>query len=99
MVFALVIKYMTKAITYQYYWLDFILDADVDDALKDADNVLEDIDDGVADQDDVPVEAPVATVTIEAHLRQSKRVAAQLCRGLYPEVAPDPNATSGPRRV
>jgi hypothetical protein len=85
--------------------LVFIRDADdasddVDDTFKDAKNVLEDtIDDGVADQDDVPVEAPVATVPNEAHLRQSKRVAAQLGHGLSVEVAPDPNATSGPRHV
>jgi hypothetical protein len=67
------------------------------------DNVAEDVDDGVAGQDDVPVEAPVATVTTAAPLRRSSRVAAQLFRALYlevtpnPEVAPNPFASSGPR--
>jgi hypothetical protein len=105
MVVALVVEYVTEAIWY-YYWLVFIhvdaeaeADADADDdVLEDADDVLEDVDDGVASQDDVPVEAPVVTVTIAAPLRRSKRVAAQLCRALCSEVAPDPNATSGPRR-
>jgi hypothetical protein len=66
------------------------------------DDVAEDVDDGVAGQDDVPVEAPVATVTIAAPLRRSKRVAAQRCHALClevaPEVAPSSCATSGPRR-
>ncbi len=103
MVVALVVEYVTEAIWY-YYWLVFIhvdaeanADAD-DDVLEDADDALEDVDDGVASQDDVPEEAPVVTVTIAAPLRRSKRVAAQLCRALCSEVAPDPNATSGPRR-
>jgi hypothetical protein len=63
-----------------------------------ADDVLEHVDDGVAGQDDVPVEAPVAAVTIAAPLRRSKRVAAQLCRALCSEVGPSVCATSGPRR-
>jgi hypothetical protein len=89
MVIALVIKYVTEAIWY-YYWSLFIhvdaeADADADDAVfDDADDVLEDVDDGVAGQDDVPVEAPVAAVTIAAPLRRSKRIAAQQCNALGP---------------
>jgi hypothetical protein len=71
---------------------------DADDVLEDVDDVLEDVDEGVAGQDDVPVEAPVATVTIAAPLRRSKRVAAQLCRALCSEVGPSICAASGPRR-
>jgi hypothetical protein len=46
------------------------------------DNVAEDVDNGVAGEDEVPVEAPVVTVTTAAPLRRSSRVAAQLCRAL-----------------
>jgi hypothetical protein len=64
----------------------------------------EDVDEEVAVQDDVPAEAPVATVTIVATLRRSKRVAAQRALGLEvapevpPEVAPNAYATRGGSR-
>jgi hypothetical protein len=61
--------------------LHVINDAD-EDVPEDADDVLEDADNGVAGQDDVPVEAPIAAVTIVAPLRRSKRVAAQRCEAL-----------------
>jgi hypothetical protein len=106
MVIALIAKYVTEAI-WHCFWLVLIHDADdasedADDVFEDVDDILEDVDEWVAGQDDVPVEAPVATVTIAAPLRRSKRVAAQLCRALCSEVAPEVGpsicATSGPRR-
>jgi hypothetical protein len=54
------------------------------------DHLSEDVDDGVVDgQGDEPVEAPVATATIPAPLRRSKRVAAQLSRASCSEVVQD----------
>jgi hypothetical protein len=67
--------------------------------VDDDDYLSEDADDNdeVVAQDDELVEAePVATVTIVAPLRRSKRVAAQraLCQEVAPEVTPEvaPNA-------
>jgi hypothetical protein len=82
-----------------YCWLAFIR-VDADDAVfEDVGDGPEEADDGVAVQDDVPVEAPVPTVTIAAPLRRSKRVAAQQCRAVFPGVAPNACAArGGPRR-
>jgi hypothetical protein len=106
MVIALIAKYVTEAI-WHYFWLVLIHDTDdvleypdavledPDDVLEDPDDVLEDAGGEVAGQDNVPVEAPLATVTIAAPLRRSKRVAALLCCALCPEVAPNAFATRG----
>jgi hypothetical protein len=77
MVVALFAKYVTKTIWY-YLRLVFIRGDEDDAFLEDVGvGVPEDADDDFAGQDVAPAEAPVATVTIAAPLRRSKRVAAQ----------------------